>query len=162
MWRGSLEACPHQPAPPCLPKMLMWMRMNLTWRVSCYHEFAFGGGLLFYFLFLSFMPHIIEKPVHLRVFDQALFIFYLFFQVKWMRRWRRSFHSTCSPEPALVPVLLLCPLPAVVPVPHPPTGNPLLPAGPVVPNNPPDHHKVKFTTQNCITLYCFYFAKSPL
>lgn len=33
MWRGSVEAFPHLPAPPCLLKIQTWVMMITTWKV---------------------------------------------------------------------------------------------------------------------------------
>lgn len=65
----------------------------------------------------------------------------LLYQVMWMKRWRRSFPSTCSLELALALDPLLSLHHAVVLVPPPPMEN-LPPAGLVVHHNPPDHPKV--------------------
>lgn len=59
-----------------------------------------------------------------------------------MKRWRRSFPSTCSLELALALDHLLSLHHVVVPVPPLPTENLLPPAGLVVQHNLPDHHKV--------------------
>lgn len=66
----------------------------------------------------------------------------LLYQVMWMKRWRRSFPSTCSLELALALDPLLSLHHAVVLAPPQPMENLPPPAGLVVHHNPPDHLKV--------------------